>query len=59
MLSAAYLILGVRDLKIVLLSDSNKIRTHNHLVHKRTLNPVAKLASLAKWFSVRLWTKWL
>ena len=30
-------------------SDCNWIRTHNHLVHKRTLN----------WLSVRLWTKWL
>ena len=28
------------------LSDSNEIRTHNHLVHKRTLNHLAKLASL-------------
>ena len=26
------------------LSDSNGIRTHNHLVHKRTLNYLAKLA---------------
>ena len=32
----------------------NWIRTHNHLVHKRTLNHLAKLASLAKWLSVRL-----
>ena len=24
--------------------DSNKIRTYNHLVHKRTLNSLAKLA---------------
>ena len=31
-------------------SDSNKIRTHNHLVRKRTLN---HLVSLAKWLSVR------
>ena len=38
------------------LSDSNEIRTHNHLVRKRTLN---HLASLAKWLSVRLRTKWL
>ena len=30
--------------------DCNWIRTHNHLVHKRTLNQ----ASLAKWLSVRL-----
>ena len=36
------------------LSDCNWIRTHNHLVHKRTLNHLAKLASLAKWLSVRL-----
>ena len=26
------------------LSDSNGIRTHNHLVHKRTLNYLGKLA---------------
>ena len=30
------------------LSDSNGIRTHNHLVRKRTLNHLAKLA---KWFT--------
>ena len=30
------------------LSDSNGIRTHNHLVRKRTLNHLAKLA---KWLS--------
>ena len=41
------------------LSDSKWIRTHNHLVRKRTLNHLAKLASLAKWLSVRLRTKWL
>ena len=35
------------------ISDSNGIRTHNHLVHKRTLN------YLAKWLSVHLRTKWL
>ena len=36
------------------LSDCNGTRTHNHLVHKRTLNHLVKLASLAKWLSVRL-----
>ena len=35
------------------LSVSNEIRTHNHLVCKRTLK------HLAKWLSVRLRTKWL
>ena len=39
------------------ISDSNEIRTHNHLVRKRTLNHLAKLARLAKWLSVRLQTK--
>ena len=42
--------------------DCNVTRTHNHLVHKRTLNylaKLAKLASLAKWLSVRLRNKWL
>ena len=41
------------------LSDSNEIQTHNHLVRKRALNVLAKLASLDKWLSVRLRTKWL
>ena len=35
------------------LSDSNWIRTQNHLVHKRILN------HLVKWLSVRLWTNWI
>ena len=34
---------------------SNGIRTHNHLVRKRTLNHLAKLAG---WLCVRLQTKW-
>ena len=38
-------------------SDCNWTRTHNHLVRKRTFNHLAKLASLAKWSSVRLGTK--
>ena len=37
-------------------SNCNWTRTHDHLVHKRTLNHLAKLASLAKWLSVRLRT---
>ena len=41
------------------LNDSNGIRTHNHLVRKQTLNHSAKQASLAKWWSVCLRTKWL
>ena len=41
------------------LSDNNGIQTHNHLVCKRTLNHYTKLASLAKWSSVHLQTKWL
>ena len=36
------------------LSDSNGIRTSNHLVRKRTLNQF-----LAKWLIVHLQTKWL
>ena len=32
---------------------------HSHLVRKRTLSHLAKLASLAKWLSVRLRTKLL
>ena len=30
--------------KLSNLSDCNRTRTHNHLVHKRTLNHLAKLA---------------
>ena len=41
------------------LIDSNKIWIHNHLVPKQTLNHLVKLASLAKWSSVCLRTKWL
>ena len=44
------------------LSDSNEIRTHSHLVRKRTPDHLAKpanLTSLVKWLSVRLRTKWL
>ena len=33
-------------------SDCNGTRTPNHLVRKRTLNYLGKLASLAKWLSV-------
>ena len=36
------------------LIDCNWTRNHNHLVHKRTLNNLAKLA---RWVSVCLWTK--
>ena len=39
-------------------SDWNGIRTHNHLVRKRTVNHWAKLSVLAKWLNVRLGTKW-
>ena len=42
-----------------LLSNCNGTRTHNHLVCKWTLNHLAKLASLVKWLSVCLRTKWL
>ena len=37
--------------------DWNWTRAHKHLLHKRTLNHLDKLASLAKWLGVRLWTK--
>ena len=39
------------------LGDSTRIWTHNHLVRKRTLNHLAKLASLAKWLSAFLQIK--
>ena len=54
-----YSCLNVKELlarsrhEIWILSDCNWTRTHYQLVHKRTLN------SLAKCLSVRLWTKWL
>ena len=35
-------------------NDSNWIRTRNHLVRKRALNHLAKLANLSKWLSVSL-----
>ena len=41
------------------LSDSNAVWTHNHLVRKRPSGLFLKKASLAKWLSVRLRTKWL
>ena len=40
-------------------SDCNWTRTHYHVVHKRTLNHLAKLGSLAKWLSAHLWAKCL
>ena len=40
-------------------SNSNGNRIENHLIRKQTLNYLAKLASLAKWLSVHLRTKWL
>ena len=40
------------------LSDSIGIRTHKHLVRKRLLKHLAKPASLAKWLSVHLRTKY-
>ena len=40
------------------LSEWSKIRTQNHLVRKQKFNHLAKLASLAKRLSFRLWTKW-
>ena len=36
------------------LSDCNWARTHNHLVHKRTLNHLAKLAKLVLVCTVHL-----
>ena len=41
------------------LSDCNRTQTRNHLVRQQTLNNLAKVASLAKLFSVCLRTKWL
>ena len=66
--STLYSYLNVKELlawsrcKIWSLGDCNWTRTQNHLVHKQTLNHLAKLASLAKWWSVcllikRLWVQ--
>ena len=41
--------------KVLLNHNCNWTRTQNHLVHKQTLN---HFASLAKWLSVHLRTKW-
>ena len=61
--STSYSCLNVKELlarnrrDIWNLSDCNRTWTCNHLVRKRTFNHLAKLASLAKWLSVRLRTK--
>ena len=35
------------------------LATHNHLVHKRTLNHLTKFGQFGKMLSVHLWTTWL
>ena len=40
------------------LYDCNGTPTRYHLVHKRTLNHLAKLASVTKRLNIRLRTKW-
>ena len=68
--STLYSCLNVKELlargrrEIWSLSDCNLTRTHNHLVHKQTLNHLTKLAkrlsrvvSICWAVSVRLWTK--
>ena len=40
-------------------SRSQQLDSNNHLVHKQTLNHLAKLTSLAKWLSAHLWIKGL
>ena len=52
-------LLARRSREIWSLSDCNWTRNHNHLVRKRKLNLLVKLASLVKWLSVPLRTKWL
>ena len=50
--STLYSCLNVKELldrsrrQIRILSDCNWPRTHNHLVHKRTLNHLAKMAKV-------------
>ena len=63
--STLYSCLNVKELlprsrrEIWSLSDCSWTWVNNHLIHKRTLNHLAKLASLAQWLSVSLWYKWL
>ena len=40
------------------LRDCNETGTNDHIVYKRTLNYLAKLANLTKWLSVGLQTTW-
>ena len=62
--STLYSCLNVKELlaqswcEIWSLSDCNWTRTQNHLVHKPTLNHLAKFNHLPKWLSVRLRIKW-
>ena len=63
--STLYSCLNVKELlarsrrEIWSLSDCNWSRTNNNLIHKRKLNHLVNWSNLAKWLSVRLWTKWL
>ena len=66
--STLYSCLNVKEIlvrsrrEIWSLGDCNWAGKKPHLVNKRTLNhlvKLAKMASLAKWLSVRLWTIWL
>ena len=56
--STLYSSLNVKELlarnrrEIWSLSDCNWTRTHNHLVHKRTLNHLAKLVEFFSWVFV-------
>ena len=49
--------MNIKTIQLKKFSDCNWTRTHNHLVRKRKLNHLAKLASLAKWLSVCLQNK--
>ena len=69
--STLYSCMNVKELltrskrEIWSLSDCNWTRTHNNLVHKQTLNHLAKLASLVecsfinKWLWVRVQLQWI
>ena len=60
--SKPYSSLNVKELlarsrcEIWSLRDCNWTRTHNHLVHKRILNHLAKPFTWLKWLSVHLWS---
>ena len=48
-----FVVNGLKDLQDIRLCDCAGSRTHNHLVHKPTINHLTKLVSVAKWLRAR------